>query len=263
MDEEEIKSIMRQFKHGAADSEWKQFIKSIKITNIHGWTGQEIAFNFPVVAIVGENGIGKSTFLKASVCAYKNKNGQTFYPSKMFVSTRWDATGLQNATIEYKVRKGNEDINLRWKKTNDWGFTPKQGKPERNVFFLDISRTLPLDATAGYANGIKLIDCYGEKMPEKILLLVEDYIDGKLHVFDKDWPESPFAHREHIGCTVDYVSGRNRYMGYLISLGIYSFKGVKVGLDCANGASQNRAKSVFDAQGADTYVMTTPLEIYK
>ena len=73
-----------------------------------------------------------------------------------------------------------------------------------------------------YDNGIKLIDCYGEKMPEEILLLVEDYIDGKLHVFDKDWVELPFAHREHIGCTVDYVSGRNRYMGYLISLGIYT-----------------------------------------
>ena len=69
-----------------------------------------------------------------------------------------------------------------------------------------------------YDNGIKLIDCYGEKMPEETLLLVEDYIDGKLHVFDKDWSELPFAHREHIGCTVDYVAGRNRYMGYLISL---------------------------------------------
>ena len=106
-----------------------------------------------------------------------------------------------------------------------------------------------------YDNGIKLIDCYGEKMPEEILLLVEDYIDGKLHVFDKDWPELPFAHREHIGCTVDYVAGRNRYMGYLISLGIYSFKGVKVGLDCANGSSWNIAKSVFDALGADTYII--------
>ena len=106
-----------------------------------------------------------------------------------------------------------------------------------------------------YDNGIKLIDCYGEKMPEEILLLVEDYIDGKLHVFDKEWPELPFAHREHIGCTVDYVSGHNRYMGYLISLGIYSFKGVKVGLDCANGSSWNIAKSVFDALGADTYVI--------
>ena len=86
-------------------------------------------------------------------------------------------------------------------------------------------------------------------------LLVEDYLDGKLHVLDQDWPELPFASRDHVGCTVDYVSGRNRYMGYLISLGIYSFKGVKVGLDCANGSSWNIAKSVFDALGADTYVI--------
>ena len=106
-----------------------------------------------------------------------------------------------------------------------------------------------------YDNGIKLIDCHGEKMPEETLLLIEDYIDGRLHVFDRDWAELPFAHREQIGCTVDYVSGRNRYMGYLISLGIYSFKGVKVGLDCANGASWNIAKSVFDALGADTHVI--------
>ena len=87
-----------------------------------------------------------------------------------------------------------------------------------------------------YDNGIKLINCYGEKMPEETLLLIEDYLDGKLHVFDKDWPELPFASRDHVGCTVDYVAGRNRYMGYLISLGIYSFRGVKVGLDCANGS---------------------------
>ena len=106
-----------------------------------------------------------------------------------------------------------------------------------------------------YDNGIKLIDCYGEKMDEETLLLVEDYLDGKLHVFDQDWPELPFASRDHVGCTVDYVSGRNRYMGYLISLGIYSFKGVKVGLDCANGSSWNIAKSIFDALGADTYVI--------
>ena len=106
-----------------------------------------------------------------------------------------------------------------------------------------------------YDNGIKLIDCYGEKMDEETLLLVEDYLDGKLHVFDQDWPELPFASRDKIGCTVDYVAGRNRYMGYLISLGIYSFKGIKVGLDCANGSSWNIAKSVFDALGADTYVI--------
>ena len=106
-----------------------------------------------------------------------------------------------------------------------------------------------------YDNGIKLINYCGEKMDEETLQLVEDYLDCKLHVFDQDWPELPFAHRDRIGCTVDYVAGRNRYMGYLISLGIYSFKGVKVGLDCANGSSWNIAKSVFDALGADTYVI--------
>ena len=84
---------------------------------------------------------------------------------------------------------------------------------------------------------------------------MEDYLAGKLLVFEQDWRELPFAHRDRIGCTVDYVAGRNRYMGYLISLGIYSFKGVKVGLDCANGSSWNIAKSVFDALGADTYVI--------
>ena len=80
-------------------------------------------------------------------------------------------------------------------------------------------------------------------------------MDGKLVAFGKQWPELPFAQKDKIGCTVDYVSGRNRYIGYLISLGMYSFRGVKVGLDCANGSSWNIAKAVFDALGADTYVI--------
>ncbi|MBP7347967.1 MAG: phosphoglucosamine mutase [Butyrivibrio sp.] len=106
-----------------------------------------------------------------------------------------------------------------------------------------------------YDNGIKLINGHGEKMDEQTINLVEDYIDGHLEAFGRKWTELPFAKREQIGCTVDYVSGRNRYVGYLISLGLYSFKGVKVGLDCANGASWNVAKSVFDALGAQTYVI--------
>ena len=106
-----------------------------------------------------------------------------------------------------------------------------------------------------YDNGIKLFDYYGEKMDEETLQLIEDYLDGKLHAFGEGWPELPFARREHIGCTVDYIAGRNRYMGYLISLGVYSFRGIKVGLDCANGSSWNIARSVFDALGADTYVI--------
>ena len=106
-----------------------------------------------------------------------------------------------------------------------------------------------------YGNGIKLMNGNGEKMDEGTIGLVEDYLDGKLHVFDQDYAEIPYAHREKIGCTVDYVAGRNRYMGYLISLGLYSFKGVKVGLDCANGSSWNIAKTIFDALGAKTYVI--------
>lgn len=106
-----------------------------------------------------------------------------------------------------------------------------------------------------YDNGIKLINASGEKMDERVIALVEDYLDGKLVVFDRQWDSIPMARREQIGRTVDYVSGRNRYIGYLISLGIYSFKGLRVGLDCANGSAWNIAKSVFDALGAKTYVM--------
>lgn len=106
-----------------------------------------------------------------------------------------------------------------------------------------------------YDNGIKLINGSGEKMNESVIRLVEAYIDGDLFVFDRHWDELPLAKREQIGCTVDYVSGRNRYIGYLISLGRYSFRGLHIGLDCANGSSWNIAKSVFDALGAKTHVI--------
>ena len=90
-----------------------------------------------------------------------------------------------------------------------------------------------------YDNGIKLINSKGEKMDEETILKVEDYIDGKIEV--------PMAVRDQIGCTVDYSAGRNRYIGYLISLATRSYKNIKVGLDCANGSSWMIAKSVFDA----------------
>lgn len=106
-----------------------------------------------------------------------------------------------------------------------------------------------------YDNGIKLINGNGEKMDEETIALVENYLDGKVEVFGETYEEVPYAHKDRIGCTVDYVAGRNRYVGYLISLGMYSFKGVKVGLDCANGSSWNIAKAVFDALGAKTYVI--------
>ena len=98
-----------------------------------------------------------------------------------------------------------------------------------------------------YDNGIKLFNYNGEKMDEEVLNEVERYIDNEFEV--------PLAMKEDIGKTVDYVSGRNRYMGYLISIGKYSFNGKKVGLDCANGAAWSIAKGVFDALGAQTFVI--------
>lgn len=106
-----------------------------------------------------------------------------------------------------------------------------------------------------YDNGLKLINSQGEKMEESVTSLIEDYIDGKLNVFGMEMKELPYAKNENIGRSVDYVAGRNRYIGYLISLGIYSFRGMKIGLDCANGSAWNIAKAVFDALGATTYVI--------
>ena len=99
-----------------------------------------------------------------------------------------------------------------------------------------------------YDNGIKILNDKGEKMDEETILKIEDYIDGKTG-------EIPFATGEEIGCTIDYAAGRNRYIGYLISLPTRSYKGMKVGLDCANGSAWMIAKSVFDALGAKTYVI--------
>ncbi len=99
-----------------------------------------------------------------------------------------------------------------------------------------------------YDNGIKLINANGEKMDEETIAKIEDYLDGLTD-------EVPYAEKEQIGCTVDYAAGRNRYIGYLISLATRSYAGKRIGLDCANGSSWMIAKSVFDALGAKTYVI--------
>ena len=111
-------------------------------------------------------------------------------------------------------------------------------------------------------NGIKLINSFGEKMDESVIALIEAYLDGELVAFGREWDELPLAHRDQIGRTVDHVSGRNRYIGHLIGMGQYSFKGKRVGLDCANGSSWNIAKSVFDALGAKTYVINADPDGY-
>ena len=99
-----------------------------------------------------------------------------------------------------------------------------------------------------YDNGIKVMNGNGEKLEDSVITEIEKYLDGELE-------EIPLAKRENIGRTQDFAAGRNRYIGYLISIATRSFKGKKVGLDCSNGSASSVAKSVFDALGADTYVI--------
>lgn len=99
-----------------------------------------------------------------------------------------------------------------------------------------------------YDNGIKIINNQGSKMDASVEEEIEQYIDGLI-------PEIPFATRENIGRTTDYSMGRNRYIGYLMTLPTRAFKNLRIGLDCANGASSTVAKAVFDALGAKTYVI--------
>ena len=106
-----------------------------------------------------------------------------------------------------------------------------------------------------YDNGIKVINRYGEKLDDKTTALIESYLDGDLKALGISGSDLPLAYRERVGCIVDYVSGRNRYLAYLISLASHSYKKLRIGLDCANGASWMLAKSVFSALGAQTVVI--------
>ncbi len=106
-----------------------------------------------------------------------------------------------------------------------------------------------------YDNGIKVINKYGEKLDDETTALIEAYIDGNLSAIGVQGEDLPLAHREKIGEIVDYSAGRNRYVGYLISVASNSYKKLRIGLDCANGASWMIAKSVFDALGAQTVVI--------
>lgn len=99
-----------------------------------------------------------------------------------------------------------------------------------------------------YDNGIKLINGKGEKMEQEVIDEVEKYLDD-------DFDSIPYATGDKIGRTVDYFAGRNRYMGYLMTLAKHSYRNIKVGLDCSNGSASSIAKGVFDALGAETHVI--------
>ncbi len=106
-----------------------------------------------------------------------------------------------------------------------------------------------------YDNGIKVINSNGEKLEDAVAVLAEAYIDGDFKKLEVEGNDLPFADKDNIGTINDYSSGRNRYIGYLISLAKHSMKSLRIGLDTANGASWMIAKSVFDALGAQTFII--------
>ena len=145
MDYAEVNAIRGQYQAGM----WPQFLQMVQIEGLRGWTGQAVEFNFPVLAIVGENGSGKSTLMKVAACVYDNKEKEKrFYPSAFFVETHWDK--IQGVRIDFRVKRGPNVESFRVTKPTARWRVPENG-PKREVFLLDIARTLPLDASAGYA----------------------------------------------------------------------------------------------------------------
>jgi predicted ATPase len=145
MDHAEINTIRGQYQAGM----WPQFLQMVQIDGLRGWTGQSVEFNFPVVAVVGENGSGKSTLMKIAACVYDSKDkDKRFYPSAFFVETHWDK--IQGVRIDFRVKRGPNVESFRMTKLTQRWRVPDNA-PKREVFLLDIARTLPLDASVGYA----------------------------------------------------------------------------------------------------------------
>lgn len=173
----------------------------------------------------------------------KKKQAGDSTPAKVVIGkdTRLSSYMLEYALVGGLVASGADAYMLHVTTTPCVAYITRVDK-------LDCGIMISASHNPYYDNGIKLINSHGEKMDDATVALVEAYLDGETD-------ELPFALKEKIGRTVDYVSGRNRYTAYLISLGLYSFRGKRIGLDCANGSSWNIAKSVFDALGAETYVI--------
>lgn len=129
---------------------WPKYLKSLTISGLHDWDNQEIRFDFPVCVVAGENGSGKSTVLKAAACAYAPpaENDRGYFPADFFPDTVWDH--VSGVTLTYSLRQGDQELQTRYRKPSGrWRF--KGNRPKRTVILQDISRTLPLEATVGYA----------------------------------------------------------------------------------------------------------------
>ena len=142
----EVEKIRRK----CLNEPWPKYLKALTISGLHGWVDQEVRFDFPVCVIAGENGSGKSTVLKAAACAYASANDdkRAYFPADFFPGTAWDQ--VNHVTFSFALRQGDQELQTRYRKPSGrWRHTGP--KPKRTVIFQDISRTLPLEATVGYA----------------------------------------------------------------------------------------------------------------
>lgn len=182
MDYAEVNTIRGQYQAGL----WQQFLQMLQIDGLRGWSGQSVEFNFPVVAIVGENGSGKSTLMKVAACVYDNADkGKRFYPSAFFVETHWDK--IRGVKIDFRVKRGPNVESFRITKHTQRWRVPDNG-PKRDVFILDIARTLPLDASAGYAKIARLAAAEIESAE------INDAFRERLsHVLGRNYSKARFA----------------------------------------------------------------------
>jgi recombinational DNA repair ATPase RecF len=130
------------------DTGWPQRLEWIEIEGLRGWTGQRFELRFPVMAVVGENGVGKSTVLQSAAAVYRapNKSDDRF-ASDFFPDTPWDE--ITNAKIRYSVKQGtNVFPDTIRKPTNRWRGNPE--RRERNVEYIDLSRVQPVAGRVGY-----------------------------------------------------------------------------------------------------------------
>ena len=194
------------------------------------------------VELTAEHAYKVGRFLGDYYCKVKKKAGDSS-PARVVIGkdTRRSGYMLEYAVVSGLVASGADAYLLHVTTTPCVAYITR-------VDSFDCGIMISASHNPYYDNGIKLFNSQGEKADERIISLIETYLD-------EEYDSLPYAKREKIGKTVDYVSGRSRYTAYLISLGMYSLRGKRIGLDCANGSAWSIAKAVFDTLGAETFVI--------